>query len=573
MKYSPGSYDLECVVCGAINDEQQTTTYCTSCDGVLTIRYHNTSDHIQWPLKKALPDPITTGYTTLRHLKRMSEAYGAEVWGKLELENPTGCFKDRGSLVEVLKAIELGADAICLASTGNMAASVAAYARYFHLPCFVFVPEQTAEAKLAQATIHDANIIRVKGDFKTCIELCREFADSGNYYLAGDYVFRGEGQKVFSYELIEQGGTDFDYIIVPVGCGTNFAAIWKGFTEARDGGLIDQLPRMVAVQPDGASPVVEGIFKKEKIIKDAVHTMAKAVAASDPLDFYKVLSGIQESGGEALTTTEEEILVSMREMATEEGVFSEPSGALPLAVVKNNPDLFKGKKVLLVITGTGLKDTGVVAKHSLPSPVLDNDLREVQHYIDSGYIDLQKQSWGGARDNVLANFQMRSGQQKQLQRYLKNLTQKGKTLTPEEMEALQVLVVNEQSDIEYPAELVDYDVTMRRNGLVEAELTFNIDGEDETAAGKGVGPLDAVLSTCKLLTNHLYAVNVVNHNIEVLSPATHSLIMASVTLEHAGREYTVKSASSDIIEGTIDAFLKGLAVIKAKSVMDQQKQE
>lgn len=568
MNFVSGSYDLECVVCGEINDEQKTTTYCTFCDGVLTIRYHGASSDIQFPLKKALPDPISTGYTSLRYLPKMSEAYGAEIWAKLELENPTGCFKDRGSHIEVQKAIEMNADAICLASTGNMAASVAAYARYQNLPCFVFVPEQTAEAKLAQATIHDANIIRVKGDFKTCIELCRKFAASGNYYLAGDYVFRGEGQKVFSYELIEQGGTDFDHVIVPVGCGTNFAAIWKGFTEAREGGLIDQLPHMVAVQPDGASPVVEGIFKKEKIIKDAVHTMAKAVAASDPLDFFKVLSGIEESKGEALTTTEEEILVSMRELATEEGYFAEPSGALPLATVKNHPEIFGGRKILLVVTGTGLKDSGVVAKYALPSPVLDNNLKEVKNYIESGYITMQKQSWGSARDNVLANFQMRSGQQKQLKRYLDNLTQKGKTLSRDEMEALQVLVVNEQSDIEYPAELVDYDITMRRNGLVEAELTFHIDGEDETAAGKGVGPLDAVLATCKLLTNHLYPVNIVNHNIEVLSPATNSLIMASVSLEYAGREYTVKSASTDIIEGTIDAFLKGLAVIKAKSVTD-----
>lgn len=568
MNFVSGSYDLECVVCGEINDEQKTTTYCTFCDGVLTIRYHGASSDIQFPLKKALPDPITTGYTSLRYLPKMSEAYGAEIWAKLELENPTGCFKDRGSHIEVQKAIEMNADAICLASTGNMAASVAAYARYQNLPCYVFVPEQTAEAKLAQATIHDANIIRVKGDFKTCIELCRKFAASGNYYLAGDYVFRGEGQKVFSYELIEQGGTDFDHVIVPVGCGTNFAAIWKGFTEAREGGLIDQLPHMVAVQPDGASPVVEGIFKKEKIIKDAVHTMAKAVAASDPLDFFKVLSGIEESKGEALTTTEEEILVSMRELATEEGYFAEPSGALPLATVKNHPEIFGGRKILLVVTGTGLKDSGVVAKYALPSPVLDNNLKEVKNYIESGYITMQKQSWGSARDNVLANFQMRSGQQKQLKRYLDNLTQKGKTLSRDEMEALQVLVVNEQSDIEYPAELVDYDITMRRNGLVEAELTFHIDGDDETAAGKGVGPLDAVLATCKLLTNHLYPVNIINHNIEVLSPATNSLIMASVSLEYAGREYTVKSASTDIIEGTIDAFLKGLAVIKAKSVTD-----
>ena len=571
MKIVSGTYDLECVLCGKANDERKTTTYCTYCDGVLSVNFHEVSPHIQMPLEKALPDPISTGHTTLRHLPKMSEKYGGELWGKLELEQPTGCFKDRGSHIEVLKAIELGADAICLASTGNMAASVAAYASYYELPCFVFVPEQTSEAKLAQATIHDANILRIKGDFNTCIHICRKFADSGNYYLAGDYVFRGEGQKTFTHELIEQGGTDFDYVIVPVGCGTNFAAIWKGFVEAKQSGKIEATPHMVAVQPDGASPVVEGIFKKKKIIKDAVFTMAKAVAAADPLDFHKVFRGIEESEGLALTTTEEEILISLRELATEEGIFTEPSCSLPLASVKNNPDIFKGKKVLLVLTGTGLKDTGVVSKHALPSPVLEDDIDQINNYIKSGYIDLQKRSWGSSRDQALANFQLQTGQQKQLRRYLDNLNLKGKSLSAEEMEALQLLVVNEQNEIEYPAEVEDYNITMRRNGLVEAELTFIIEGELAKAAGKGVGPLDAILSTAKTLTQHLYPVSIKNHNIEVLSPATNSLVTISLELEHEGRGYTVKSASTDIVEGTIDAFLKGLAVIKAKKVVEAGK--
>ncbi|MDZ7682192.1 MAG: pyridoxal-phosphate dependent enzyme [Fodinibius sp.] len=126
------------------------------------------------------------------------------------------------------------------------------------------MPEKTTDAKIAQATIFDANIIRIKGDFSTCEALCRKFAKSGNYYLAGDYVFREEGQKSFAYELLEQGGADADYIFVPVGCGTNFGAIWKGFTELKEAGHIDKRPQMIAIQPEQSSPVVEGIFKKRK---------------------------------------------------------------------------------------------------------------------------------------------------------------------------------------------------------------------------------------------------------------------------------------------------------------------
>src|SRR5699024_7802578 len=169
--------------------------------------------------------------TALKQLDRLSDTYGAKLWAKLEYEHPTGCFKDRGSYIEVQKALELQADAICLASTGNMAASVAAYACYFNIPCFVFVPEKTTEAKLAQATIYNANIVRIKGSFSTCEELCREFAKSGNYYLAGDFVFREEGQKTFSYELQEQDTPDFDYVFITFGCGSTCGAIHKGYEE------------------------------------------------------------------------------------------------------------------------------------------------------------------------------------------------------------------------------------------------------------------------------------------------------------------------------------------------------
>ena len=135
-------YTLRCISCNAVNDERKTSTYCTECGSVLTVDYHESRKEIQYPLNTLLPDPLKHDATTLRRLSRLSELYGADLYAKLELENPTGCFKDRGSFVEVQKALELGADAICLASTGNMAASVAAYACYFKIPCFVFVPRK-----------------------------------------------------------------------------------------------------------------------------------------------------------------------------------------------------------------------------------------------------------------------------------------------------------------------------------------------------------------------------------------------------------------------------------------------
>lgn len=197
MPIATTGYQLKCVANGHLNSEQETTTYCTQCESVLRIHYDQTPGDLTYPLESIVPDPLKTHSIALKQLDRLSEIYHADLWAKLEFQHATGCFKDRGSYIEVQKAMELGAEAICLASTGNMAASVAAYACHFNIPCFVFVPEKTTEAKLAQATIFNANIIRIKGSFSTCEQLCREFAKSGNYYLAGDLCSVKKAKNLF----------------------------------------------------------------------------------------------------------------------------------------------------------------------------------------------------------------------------------------------------------------------------------------------------------------------------------------------------------------------------------------
>ncbi|MGN8224214.1 threonine synthase [Gracilimonas sp. BCB1] len=561
MKSSNSGYTMSCIMCGRENDERETSTYCTNCGGVLDIEYNKSEKHIQYPLKEILPDPLKNHYTSLKKLDRLSEKYDAELYAKLEFEHPTGCFKDRGSYIEVQKALELGADAICLASTGNMAASVAAYACYFKIPCFVFVPEKTPEVKLAQATIYDATIIKIKGDFMACEKLCREFAKSGNYYLAGDYVFRQEGQKSFSYELYEQGDTEFDYIFVPIGAGTNFAAIYKGYKEMKAAGMIDKIPSFVAVQPEQSSPVVEGIFKKDKIVKEQVNTMADAVAVADPLDFYKVFRGIEETDGLAFTATENELLDSMKEMTVEEGYFTEPACAIPLATFKNNLEQFKGKKCLFVLTGTGLKSSHIVAKYSLSSPVLPPDLERIQQYIESGFIDMQKNSWGQSRNTGFENVNMDEGHSKLYDEYVNNINRKGKTLKEEEIKVLRSLVYNEDANLEYPVEVVDYKLTMRKHGLVSAAVKLRIEEKDEIISlDQGVGPIDAILTAIKSETDGFLPLEVINHEVEILSPDTDSLVIVTLTLEKEGHRFTSKGASPDTLEAVIQAFVKGLAI-------------
>lgn len=570
MASATKNYTMKCVANSHINSEEETTTYCTQCGSVLRIHYNNTSEEIQYPLESIVADPMKTHPSALQKLGRLSEIYSADLYAKLEFEHPTGCFKDRGSYIEVQKALELNADAICLASTGNMAASVAAYACYFKIPCFVFVPEKTTDAKIAQATIYDANIIRIKGDFSTCEALCREFAKSGNYYLAGDYVFREEGQKSFSYELVDQGGSDFDYIFIPVGCGTNFGAICKGFSELKAAGKISKIPKMIAIQPEQSSPVVEGIFKKKKIIKKQVNTMAQSVAASDPVDFHKVLLGIEETDGSAFTVSEDEILQSLKEMAVEEGHFTEPACALPLAAFKNNPDTFKGKKCLFVLTGAGLKDTKVVAKHSLSSPVLSPDIEKVKNYIRSGFIEMQKNSWGKSRDTFMANLKMDEDHQQLYNDYVSKINKKGKTLSNNEIEVLQSLIFNEDLDLEYPAEVLDYKLTMRKHGLVHATVKLDLQDEKIISESKGVGPIDAILGAIKSETDSVFPLEVSNHEVEILSPDTDSLVVVTLSLTNNDQEWVSKGASPDTIEAAIQAFTKGLAIAMKGALMSDE---
>ena len=553
-------YKMTCIMCGAENSEKETSTYCTACGGVLQIEYEESRNEIQYPLSSIVPDPLKNHPSALKHLSRLSETYGAELYAKLEFEHPTGCFKDRGSYIEVQKAIELEADAICLASTGNMAASVAAYACYFKIPCYVFVPEQTSEAKLAQATIYDAIIIRIQGDFTTCEALCREFAKSGNYYLAGDYVFREEGQKSFSYELIQQDDKPFDYVFIPVGCGTNFGAIYKGFREMHDAGIIQKIPKLVAVQPETSSPVVQGIFKREKIVLSQANTMASSVATSNPIDFYKVLRAIDDTGGDALTVTEDEILESLREMATIEGHFTEPACALLLASFKNHLEKFAGKRSLFVLTGSGLKDTKVVAKHSLTPPVLKPDLDHIQSYIHSGFVEIQQKSFGKSRDNLLANLKLGENQQELYRKHVERINKRGKTLHKNEMQYLQTMVLNEETDLESPVEVLDYKITMRKEELIEAGVMLKIDGKEIISHEKGVGPIDAIIHAIKAESDKILPIEVVNHEVEILSPDTDSLVVVTLTFEKDGQTWRTKGASADTIEAVINAFEKGLAI-------------
>jgi threonine synthase len=180
---------------------------------------------------------------------------------------------------------------------------------------------------------------------------------------------------------------------------------------------------------------------------------------------------------------------------------------------------------------------------------------------------MQKQSWGKSRDTFMANLKMDEEHKKLYDDYVSDFNKKGKTLSNNEMEVLQSLVFNEDIDLQYPVEVLDYKLTMRKHGLVQATVKLDIEGREVISEAKGVGPIDAILTAIKSETDNVFLLNVKNHEVEILSPDTESLVMVTLTLTNQDQEWVSKSASPDTLEAVIQAFTKGLAIATKKSVV------
>jgi len=372
--------------------------------------------------KKAAAVSLGEGGTPLIRLRGIEHqvelrfGLSLRIFGKVEGANPTGSFKDRGSLVEAAKALELGLPEVILASTGNMAASIAAYSnreRRVGLGCHIVVPRTADATKLIQAVVHNASLYRVDGQFSLAVELAEAFFERevaraakghrGRFYLGGDYCYRMEGAKSFSYEVVEQlrrrENDAPDAVIVPVGAGTNLSGITKGFRELRDLDLgVRALPRVYGVQPfanrtDPEHPVEEEARSRQTTVqpddggyRPQMLTNFKpefgAVLVKNPLDAIKVIAALAETRGDIvgvilgdavdLRYNHEEhgfdTLSAKWDLGRFESLFVETSAATSLAALYKLADHSKlkdGETVVIDLTGDGLKDTWVVAKHRL----------------------------------------------------------------------------------------------------------------------------------------------------------------------------------------------------------------
>ena len=312
--------------------------------------------------------PVVTlqeGATPLLPAPRLSERVGAEVWVKYEGANPTGSFKDRGMTMAISKALEEKAEAVICASTGNTSASAAAYAARAGLTCAVLIPEgYIALGKLAQALIHGARVLQIRGNFDQAFALVRSLAERFPVTVVNSVnPFRLEGQKSAAFEVVDSLGDAPHVHCIPVGNAGNITAYWKGYREYRDAGRTTRLPAMCGFQAAGAAPIVLGHPVENP------ETVATAIRIGNPASWYGATAAAAESGGAIAAVTDAEILEAYQFLAAEEAVFCEPASAASVAgLLKVGAP--EEATVVCTLTGHGLKDPDrAIAQIAVPVPI------------------------------------------------------------------------------------------------------------------------------------------------------------------------------------------------------------
>ena len=334
---------------------------------------------------------LSEGSTPLIYSPRLSEKAGAEVYLKYEGLNPTGSFKDRGMTVAISKAVEDGAKTVICASTGNTSAAAAAYAARAGVQCAVILPAgKIAIGKLAQAFVYGAKVVAIRGNFDDALRIVREFGGIDGVAIVNSInPHRIEGQKTASFEIIEDLGDAPDIHILPVGNAGNITAYWKGYREFHVAGRSTRLPKMVGFQAAGSAP----IFFNQPI--ENPDTVATAIRIGNPASWQAANNAVSESGGCIDIVTDEEILAAQAWLAANEGIFVEPASAASVAgLLKCHSNarcsgcpfssaLRPGAKVVLTVTGHGLKDTETPVKFGGFTPAeADANLAAVRAVLD-----------------------------------------------------------------------------------------------------------------------------------------------------------------------------------------------
>ncbi|MBA2740288.1 MAG: threonine synthase [Nocardioidaceae bacterium] len=334
-------------------------------------------EYREWlPLLDGVPVvSLGEGGTPLVRSEWLSRVVDGEVWLKVEGDNPTGSFKDRGMTAAISAALRDNAEAVVCASTGNTSASMSAYAARAQLTPIVLVPHgRIAAGKMAQAVMHGASVIQVRGNFDDCLRLARELADGYPVSLVNSVnPIRLQGQKTAAFEVVDRLGGAPDVHVLPVGNAGNVSAYWLGYCEYAAAGMIDHRPQMWGFQAAGAAPLVSGVQVSHP------DTVATAIRVGNPASWQLAVAAREESGGRIDAVSDEEIIAAQRELASRDGVFVEPAsaaGAAGLVQLVARGEVRSGQQVVVTVTGHGLKDTDAALQgRQLVDRVVEPDLQ------------------------------------------------------------------------------------------------------------------------------------------------------------------------------------------------------
>ncbi|KUO40016.1 MAG: hypothetical protein AVW06_02985 [Hadesarchaea archaeon DG-33-1] len=408
--------ELKCLKCGKKHAPTKGLYTCKKCGGKLEIfyDYDGIADKInKKELEKRPPGvwkyieflPITDrknivtlgeGGTPLLEAKNLARELGMKrLWLKDETRNPTSSFKDRPMSIGVSKAVEFGGKVVVTASSGNAAIALAAYSAKAGVECYAFVPAEVPVAKLAQLSIHGAQVIKAKpkGTGDPSYKLMRMAHESYGWHpvpSCGTFnPYHPEGSKTMSYEICEQLGWHVpDWVVVPVGAGTLLSGNAKGYFEFKQLGFIEEVPHLACIQAEGCAPLVKA-FKEETPPYEIPtwqnpQTVAGGLVDPYPWDADTAMSAIRKSKGTAETVSDKEILAAEKLLAEVEGIFAEPSGAAGLAGLRKLLDIGsvdRSDTVVVEITGGGLKDQKTAMQLIKEPPTIEPELEQLKRFI------------------------------------------------------------------------------------------------------------------------------------------------------------------------------------------------
>jgi threonine synthase len=414
-------------------------------------------------------------------------------------------------------------------------------------------------------------VVQVKGTYGDAANLARQAAEQLSFYLAGDYAFRVEGAKTAAFELIDQlYFRTPDMVIVPMGCGTNLTSFAKGFKEYREVGFINKTPQIIGVCAEQAPSIYNSFIAGKKTAEPAkkVESIATAIAINDPIDAIKALDAIYSTA-----VSDNEMLKAQYLLSREEGLFVETSSAASLSALlelKKRKDL-SGKRIVCILTGSGLKDPSPILRIALKPPVIYPEIKEFMALYDQEFFQGKNVTFVERDEVIFSKPPGKKELEKQLRvlfgipyteahvakigDFIARFLQKGKSVTfADFQDIVQDALATMTDTINRKFAVLDFQVSTGKDRKAEARVTVRLNKEEKTGLATGVGPVDAVVSALRNAAGGGVAFSLPAYKVTMRSQGTDAAVNVELKLATAQKISVGKGTSPDIIQASIEAF-------------------